>query len=383
MSTRRHVILGLGGALALVGVGAAWRVTRMPDTAFAPWKQAGGEELDIRLDAFRHAILAPNPHNLQPWQIRLVGSDEALLSCDLDRRLPQTDPFDRQIVIGFGCFAEIARIAASRRGYRVEIEPFPEGVDERRLDGRPVARLRFIRDAALAVDPLAGFILQRRSSKVVYDLARPVPPEAVARLSALSNADLRLDHTRNEGEVGAIRALATEAFRLEMLTPHTLRESIDVLRVGSREIDANPDGIPLRGPMFEALSLLGGDFVRAQAVAPASSATQQQIDRYSQMFAATPHFVWLVSKGNRKVDQFAAGRSYVRLNLTTTSLGLGLHPISQALQEYPEMAGLFADARRLCRVGESETLQMLARVGYAPVVGPTPRWPLEAKLIRT
>ena len=86
--------------------------------------------------------------------------------------------------------------------------------------------------------------------------------------------------------------------------------------------------------------------------------------------------------GNSRSHQLAAGRSYVRLNLLATQLGLGLHPVSQALQEYPEMAALFAEARRLCRVGPDETLQMLARVGYAGSVPPTPRWPLETKLIR-
>ncbi|MGL5447353.1 MAG: Acg family FMN-binding oxidoreductase [Rhabdaerophilum sp.] len=383
MSTRRNVILGIGGALALVGTGAAWRVTRVPTTAYRPWDEAGREEMDPRLDAFRYAVLAPNPHNLQPWKIRLIGTDEALLSSDREHRLPQTDPFDRQIVIGFGCFTEIARIAASRRGYRVEIEPFPEGADEQRLDARPVARLRFIRDAALAADPLGTFIRQRRSAKVPFDLSRPVPAGALSRVVALSDASLRFEHTRSEAEIAAIRSLATKAFALELQTPHTFRESIDVVRAGSKEIDAQPDGISLRGPMFEALSLMGGDAVRAQALAPGSSAPQQQIDRYAAMFVATPQFVWLTSKGNTRALQYASGRAYVRLNLTTTSIGLGLHPVSQALQEFPEMASLFTQARQLCRVGEGETLQMLARLGYAAPVGPTPRWPLEAKLIRT
>lgn len=382
MPSRRNVVLGLGGALALVGAGAAWRVTRVPEKAYRPWDEAGREELDPRLDAFRHAILAPNPHNLQPWRIKLIGTGEALISCDREHRLPQTDPFDRQIVIGFGCFAEVARIAASRRGYSVEIEPFPDGANEQRLDSRPIARLRFIKDAALVADPLAEFIRQRRSAKVPFDLGRAVPSEALSRLVALSDASIRLEHSGGEAETSAIRSLAMSAFALEIRTPHTLRESIEVVRVGAKEIDARPEGISLRGPMFEALSIIGGDAVRAQALAPNSSATQQQIERYTAMFAATPHFLWLVSKGNARAEQFASGRAYVRLNLTTTSLGLGLHPVSQALQEYPEMAGLFAQARQLCRVSEGETLQMLARLGYAAPVGPTPRWPLEEKLIR-
>ncbi|MBN8535246.1 MAG: twin-arginine translocation pathway signal protein [Rhizobiales bacterium] len=382
MTNRRNVILGIGGTLALFGAGAAWRVTRVPDKAYQPWEKAGATEIDPRLDAFRHAILAPNPHNMQPWQIRLIGTDQAEISCDLARRLPQTDPFDRQIVIGFGCFIELAGIAASRRGLKLEVEAFPEGAGNARLDARPVARLRFVAEPGLAADPLAAFIRDRRSAKVPFDLARPVPAESFAALQAAGSDLTRFDHTRTEGDVQALRSLASAAFEREMRTPHTLRESIDVLRVGSDEINANPDGISLRGPLFEALSLLGADKVRAEAIDAQSDTTTRQIARYRQMFSQTPSFVWLTGLGNSRAHQLATGRSYLRLNLLATRLGLGLHPVSQALQEYPEMTPLFAEARRLCRVETGETLQMLARLGYADAVAPTPRWPLEAKLTR-
>ncbi|WP_284180013.1 twin-arginine translocation pathway signal protein [Rhabdaerophilum sp. SD176] len=382
MVSRRNVILGVGGTLALVGAGAAWRVMRVPQKAYLPWAQAGRTEHDPRLDVFRHAILAPNPHNMQPWQIRLIGTDQAEISCDLARRLPQTDPFDRQIVIGFGCFVELAVIAASRHGMKIDVETFPEGAGEERLDDRPVARLRFVAVPGLEADPLAGFIRDRRSAKVPFDLKRPVPSETLAALQAAGSDLVRFDCTRTESEVQALIAMASTAFEREMRTPHTLRESIDVLRVGASEIEANPDGISLRGPLFEALSILGADKVRADAMDSQSETTTNQIARYRQIFTQTPSFVWLTGLGNSRAHQLAAGRSYLRLNLLATKLGLGLHPISQALQEYPEMTPLFAEARRLCRVETGETLQMLARLGYADPVAPTPRWPLEAKLIR-
>lgn len=382
MVSRRNLILGLGGTLALVGAGVAWRVMRVPQKADQPWAQAGGAELDPRLDAFRHAILAPNPHNMQPWQIRLMAADQAEISCDLARRLPHTDPFDRQIVIGFGCFIELAAIAASRRGLRIEVEAFPEGAGEERLDARPVARLRFVAEPGLAADPLAEFIRDRRSAKFPFDLARPVPVESLAALETVGSDLIRFDYSRTGSETEALIAMISAAFEREMRTPHTLRESIDVLRVGANEIDANPDGISLRGPFFEALSLLGADKVRADAMNAQSGTTARQIARYRQIFAQTPNFVWLTGRGNTRAHQLAAGRRYLRLNLLTTKLGLGLHPVSQALQEYPEMMPLFVEARRLCRVETGETLQMLARLGYADPVAPTPRWPLEAKLIR-
>ncbi len=142
--SRRNLLMSAGGAgLALLGAGAAFAATRTPHRALAPWQVSPAD--DVRLHAFRHAILAPNPHNRQPWLITLIGKDEALIHCDLDRRLPVTDPFDRQITIGFGCFLELARIAAAERGVSLAIREFPEGMPDAsgRLDGRPIAHLKF------------------------------------------------------------------------------------------------------------------------------------------------------------------------------------------------------------------------------------------------
>jgi hypothetical protein len=56
-------------------------------------------------------------------------------------------------------------------------------------------------------------------------------------------------------------------------------------------------------------------------------------------------------------------------------------PLSQALQEYPEMAVPYGEIHsRLAPRGG--TVQMFARIGYGPEVTPSPRWPLEAKILK-
>ena len=76
----------------------------------------------------------------------------------------------------------------------------------------------------------------------------------------------------------------------------------------------------------------------------------------------------------------AAGASWVRLNLAATAAGFALHPVSQSLQEYPEMAAPLADVHgRLGAAGE-ERVQMLGRLGYGPDTPPSPRWPLESRI---
>ncbi len=370
---RRQVIFAVGGSVALIGGGAAWRVTRVPQTAQRPW-QLDEPVPDVRLDALRHAILAPNPHNRQPWLLRLDGGDAVVVSCDLARRLPATDPFDRQTVIGFGSFCELARIAASQRGYRVDIAPFPAGLPGDHLDSRPVARLRFTADRAVAQDPLAAFITARRSTKEVYE-SRPVAADRLDRLRALRSPAVMVGASNATALLADLAATAVDAFTTETSTSRTYLESVRLMRIGHAEIDARPDGIDLGGPLIEGLAAVG-QIDRAQLADPKSAAFRQGLASQREIYGSFPAAVWLTTPGNSRVEQFAAGQAYVRVNLLATRLGLSMHPTSQSLQEFAEVASHNVRVHRLLGADGGQ-VQMLARLGYGPVAEPAPRWPLE------
>ena len=148
MTTRRGVLKLVGGGcvLAAGGIGAFVAANEPSRSARAPWREAG-QETEFRRSALSYAILAPNPHNRQPWLVRLDGDDALTLYCNLDRRLPATDPHDRQIVIGHGTFLELLALAAAEDGYGTEITSFPDGEDMTTLDTRPVASVKFIAEA--------------------------------------------------------------------------------------------------------------------------------------------------------------------------------------------------------------------------------------------
>lgn len=382
MLNRRTVILAAGGAsLALVGGYGAFRVTRQPRTAAAPWTITDTAPADVRLDALRHAILAPNPHNRQPWLMRLVGTDTVEVTCDLERRLPETDPFDRQITIGFGGFLEIARIAAAQRGFQMTIDAFPDGEPSPRLDSRPIARIRFTPQPTIARDPLYGAILRRRSNKEPYNSNRPVQPITIRTLTAVGTDEVAVEGTNAAAEVGAIRAVVVDAIRTEIDLPRTYLESVRLIRIGSAEIDANPDGVDLRGPLFEGLKAIG-QIDRDRLADPDSAMFKAGRDQLLESYGSAPAFVWLKTANPGRRAQLAAGRVHVRTNLAATTIGLSMHPVSQALQEYPEMADLSQRLRKTLNAGPGEQVQMLSRLGYGPAVGPSPRWPLETRLTR-
>ena len=99
--------------------------------------------------------------------------------------------------------------------------------------------------------------------------------------------------------------------------------------------------------------------------------------------ASTPGFLWMVTGGNDRVTQVNAGRAYLRVQLAATAFGVSLQPLQQALQEYPEQAAPHAAIRRLLDASPSaQTVQMWARAGFAPPIGPPPRRGVDAQLVR-
>ncbi len=372
---RRFLKWTLGGfaALSTAAVAGGVGISLIPDVpavAISPW-QAAGQGRDPRERALSYAALAPNPHNLQSWLIELVGDDRIRLYVDRSRLLPETDPFSRQIVIGQGCFLETLALGAGVSGYRAEVSLFPNGSFEANgVDHRPVADIRLI--AGGKADPLAQAITLRRSVKEPFDLKR-IPTEGQLRaFTALSTADVRLAATAAPDTVKRLRGLLFEGMDIEIRLPRTFLESVKLMRIGSKEIAQHRDGIDLGGGMIEVLGRAG--IITREAMAdPTSNSFQTGLDRYKAMTVGTPALIWLTTPGNQRKDQIAAGRAYQRLALSVTQAGLSLHPMSQLLQEYPEMAG--AQQRLLDELGIKmpERVQMLARIGYGPEVTPSPR----------
>ncbi|MEM1087273.1 MAG: twin-arginine translocation pathway signal protein [Pseudomonadota bacterium] len=379
MVSRRGVLKILGGGVvsaAAAGTGAIFVAGQPSKAARAPWREAGQYD-DVRKRALSYALLAPNPHNLQPWLVSLDGDDALTLYHDGERRLPVTDPFDRQITIGCGAFLELLSLAATHEGYQTEIIAFPDGEDMTALDARPVAHVQFVATQGHK-DPLFDQILSRRTNKTVYE-DREVEGEKLAILAKAGSVFGQTSKTI--GESGVTRDLVELTFDAhvrEVTTDAANRESVDLMRLGAKEVAANPDGIELEGPMITAGKWLG--MINRDALAdPTSSAFKQGVAMYEDMARSARAFGWISNSNESRIDQINAGRAYARMNLEATRLGLGIHPWSQALQEYEEMSDLYKKAHDL--VGDGERAQMLYRIGYAKTIAPTPRRGLNAHLV--
>jgi nitroreductase len=394
-TTRRNFIhLVGGGAVAAATAPLAGCSSAYPAAAVSAW-QGPGAEPDLRRWALAHAMLAPNSHNRQPWLADLREANAITLYVDRARTLPMTDPWFRQIVVSQGTFLELLVIALKERGIDPQVQLFPQGEPgEKVLDDRPVARVSWTPGApAPAKDTLFAQILKRQTAKVAYDTTRQVNPAHVNALKAALTpalaAGVTFGATLEAARVAELRTVCLESAKVEIGTPRTVMESLQLMRVGPSEIAQHRDGISNNTPFVRVMSAVGL-FDRTQPPSVGSSGYKGAMQRFEEHSNSAMGFVWLNTDqaaaraaGRVRASQVEAGRAYVRLQLKATEMGLQVHPMSQANQEFDEMKPWYDKLHQTLngKPATEQVVQMFCRVGYCADQPHTPRREL-ASMIR-
>lgn len=346
----------------------------------AAWTNPGAGETDPRRKALAWAILAPNPHNMQPWLVDLRTPGEIALYVDRTRLLPVTDPFGRQIMIGCGAFMKLLFLALAADNHAFDFFPFPEGEPGSTLDDRPLFRIRLVPTIAAEKDPLFGQAGRRRTNRGAFD-DRAVTPEDLAALGLEVNygAERVLFATVERGRVSRLKAVVYRGAEIEAHTPAAHRESVERTFIGAAAVAENPWGISLDTPAINALHAVGV-MTKAKLATPGTFAFAESL-KFQKTAADTARgFVWIVTRANTREDQLGAGAAYLMADLAATQRGLALQPWSQGLQEYPAQKPLF-DALHRELAPDGGRIQMLARIGHPKAkVPPAPRRGLAANL---
>lgn len=386
-SRRRFIRLLGGGAVFVAGVSALPQASAgtYPARAVEAWEPIA-PDTEIRRWMLAHALLAPNPHNRQPWIADLRKENEITFICDGERLLPETDPFGRQILIGCGAFLELAVMAAAQRGFGVEVNLLPEGEPSatQRPEGTVVARMKVARLDTVKADPLFMQIRKRHSHKGPYDSTKPVPAPDWDKLTAAGSERAFVSgRVIDAAKMEQIRTITRDSFEIEMTTPRTFLESANLFRVGASEIEKHRDGISITRLFVRLLDTFG--LFNRQEVPVKGSMNYKQTMQLWAAFETGSGYLWIASSGNSRKQQIECGRTYVRTHLTATALGLDMHPLSQALQEFAEVKTQKAQIHQVLGLDEATmTLQMLVRVGYGmEAVDGTPRRALEGGMLLT
>ena len=301
------------------------------------------------------ASRAPSAYNAQPWLVLIHHPQRWSLTLAPDRRLAAVDPADRGAVLGIGAFLENLCLAGAALGYRIESTGYGDHVDDPAL-----VSLRLERSGSTG------------DTKAISLRCTTRMPYARAPIASRDIRDLceGLDHllwipggspmARDVGEIVA-GAAGSQLGRDEALVELVgwLRRSRDGGAMGH-------DGL-----VPEDLQLGGIAGWMARHVADPKKFTSAPFRRMlaaraARLASACGGWLVVASPDASIRSVVEAGRCLERVLLRARALGLGIHPMSQPLQE----PGWRQDLERATRLDAFP--RMLLRVGY------TRRWPAKA-----
>jgi len=328
------------------------------------------------LRAIAYGRLAPNPHNTQAWKIVPSSDTKFSLLVDERRLLLATDPAARQIHIGAGCFLETLAVGMSRHGYRAEVDYLPQGAHGLEEVGRkPVAHIA-LRATGTAPDELADAIDLRQTNRKPFTGPFINSAEADRLKNVNSQDDVEVSVVREPALMRPLLDVFDRALQIEINTRHTYEETRQWFRFSERERRARRDGLSVRQLGIDGLRarltewiLHDGDPKRWFSKL-SRSATLKDMRR--GIYSARG-FVLLKTATNDQLTWLIAGRTFARVHLALTQLGLTCHPYSQVLQEFPEMSILQAEFNQLLGVQPPAKIQMAVRVGRAARAYRAPR----------
>jgi hypothetical protein len=271
-----------------------------------------------------HASLAPSGHNSQPWRVRIETPDTWIIAADADRRLPCVDPDNRELLLSLGAFTENLRLAAGTMGKRARIRVITGD-----RHARDIVRMTFT-DAA-PTDFALQRIRLRRTVKHGFS-ANELSAATVASLTRLTGGGL-FYIPRGTAHAACIRDAAAEAFRIQAGRDDAQRELVRWLRLTDRDARRHRDGLTTEGMEIQGIK---GWYVR-HVVAPEDFLTE----RFRRQGAAMTSRLaqegggWLVitSPTDSVADLIDTGRRFQRMALAARDHGIGIHPMTQVLEE--------------------------------------------------
>ena len=306
----------------------------------------------------RYAVLAPSGHNSQPWTFRIVG-EGIEIHPDYTRRLPVSDPTDRELLLSIGAAITNLRVAAAHFGFDSTV--LYESIES--LDA-PLAVVTLIEtsDPNEKLRRLFGAITRRHTLRNDFE-QREIEPETLDRLCEIveSSDALRFVLPQERARASELveeadkRLMADERWREELAAWVRPNETS-----AGDGITGDAFGIP--GPLSAFAPWLVRSFDMGE--------TRGHRDRELVEHAAG---LIVVIGDDDRTSLLRAGEELERLLLSLTSLGVQYAFVNQAV----EVPDIRRELWKLIRTPKAP--QLLIRIGYARVTPrPMPRRPIDA-----
>jgi nitroreductase len=272
-----------------------------------------------------YAVLAPSTKNTQPWRFS-IGENTIGIFADLTRWQPVADRGRRELYISLGCALENLLVAGEQFGFQCDASLFPQPANEE-LAAVVTFSPGASKPSCFRTGIVLGSVIARRTQHGLYR-DEPVPEQARARLlSCCSDLGVRIDLTDDPTVRWRVVELNLHADEMEFADPEFRKEL----------------GFWVGQGVFGAPRLLS----RLQGFLLARLNLGRVIGKRNAAALASAPMIGLISaRTDDRISQIRTGQALERVWLHATRVGIGLQPMSQAL-EVPslrtELAGLVAE----------------------------------------
>jgi nitroreductase len=269
-------------------------------------------EHELLTAAAEAALKAPSIFNTQPWQWR-VDANTLELYADRDRQLRTTDPYGRFLMLSCGASLHHARVALAASGWRVVVDPDHH-------DPELVGRIRLGEPSPATAEDLAlhAAITARRTDR------RPFGDEPVSddQIQSLVRAAQREGARLHDVRPNQMPMLAVAVASAEATERSDAAYRNELLRWTNRP-QWSFDGVPqATGVAHAARRVPIRDFVSAPNEGMTVEPGGDHGARYLIVYGA----------GDEPQEWLRAGEAASAVLLTAVSLGLGVAPISDAIE---------------------------------------------------
>jgi len=365
MIGRRPLLIGGGAVLAGLG-GAGWLGWRQMGSAgelasFAARQRRTPPVPASDRDLIRHATLAANGRNTQPWRFRADAQGIYILP-DFTRRTPVVDPDDHHLFASLGCAAENLSLAASAagRGGGIAFDPAGDGA------------VRYDFGTGTGADSaLFDAIPQRQSTRSDYDGSAVSPADLRLLEAAASMPGIDLVLIKERRQIDQMRDLVIAGNTAQLADPAFVAELKHWLRFSPNAAMASGDGLYSPASGNPALpDWLGPSLFDLVFAADAEN------KKYVRQIDTSSGIAVLVAARSDPEHWVQAGRACQRFALQATAPGLKTAHINQPV----EVPGLRADLAALVGL-RGRRPDIVMRFGRAPAMPMSARRPVDAVMV--
>lgn len=306
-------------------------------------------------EIIRLASLAPSSHNAQMWKLKVINEKEFLVIWDDSRKLPASDPTNREAMISIGAFIE--NFVEASKGYNMDtgVEIFDK------LDSNnSVAKLTLTEKKYENTNDMTQNIRERHSIKTPFE-NMPIKDEHLRDLLSIGDNIEYYPLTSKKGTY--IKEAMYNASVEEAFNTATQEELSQWIVTSLKEDKERKDGMRAEQMGMEGVkkyfyyAFVNKNSVKSKSfINPGLKKSKEQVENCSG-------FAIITSKDNSITELVNSGRILEKFLLKANELKVAVHTMSQILHEKPWKDEISGD------LGVMGNVQMVLRIGYVDDYG--------------